>query len=151
VKVTLLLEDGSTYRLPGRLLFSDVTVDETTGMVSLRAEIPNPDRLLLPGMYARGRLEQAVDQAALTVPVRGVQHNPDGSASVMLVNGQNQVEARPVQLGSVQGDKWVVLSGLKPGDRVIVEGLQKIGPGMPVTAVPVGANPSPEAAPSAHP
>jgi membrane fusion protein (multidrug efflux system) len=145
VKVTLLLEDGSTYRLPGKLLFSDVTVDETTGMVSIRAEFPNPDRLLLPGMYARGRLEQAVDQAALTVPVRGVQHNPDGSASVMLVNAQSQVEVRPVQLGSVQGEKWVVLKGLSPGDRVIVEGLQKIGPGMPVTPVPFADPSAPQA------
>jgi membrane fusion protein (multidrug efflux system) len=150
VKVTLLLEDGSTYRLPGKLLFSDVTVDESTGMVSLRAEFPNPDRLLLPGMYAQGRLEQAVDQAALTVPVRGVQHNPDGSASVMLVNAQSQVEVRPVQLGSVQGERWVVLKGLSPGDRVIVEGLQKIGPGMPVTPTPL-ADPSapPSSAPTA--
>jgi membrane fusion protein (multidrug efflux system) len=142
VKVTLLLEDGSTYRLPGKLLFSDVTVDQTTGTVTLRAEIPNPDKLLLPGMYARGRLEQGVDQAALTVPVRGVQHNPDGSASVMLVNAQNQVEIRPVQLGSIQGEKWVVLKGLNSGDRVIVEGLQKIGPGMPVTPVPFTASPA---------
>jgi membrane fusion protein (multidrug efflux system) len=151
VKVTLLLEDGSTYRLAGHLLFSDITVDETTGMVSLRAVIPNPDRLLLPGMYARGRLEQAVDQAALTVPVRGVEHNPDGSASVMVVNAQNQVEVRPVQLGSVQGDKWIVQSGLSAGDRVIVEGLQKIGPGMPVTAVPFSAAPAPAAPAAANP
>jgi len=140
VKVTLLLEDGSTYGPAGRLLFSDVTVDETTGMVTLRAEIPNPDRLLLPGMFARGRLEQAVDQAALTVPVRGVQHGADGGASVLLVNDQNQVELQAVQLGTVQGDKWVVQGGLKPGDRVIVDGLQKIAPGMTVKAVPAQAS-----------
>jgi membrane fusion protein (multidrug efflux system) len=73
------------------------------------------------------------------VPVRGVEHNPDGTASVMIVNAQSQVEVRPVQLGSVQGDKWIVQSGLSAGDRVIVEGLQKIGPGMPVTAVPFSA------------
>lgn len=147
VKVTLLLEDGSTYRLPGRLLFSDVTVDESTGMVALRAEIPNPDHLLLPGMYARGRLEQAVDQAALTVPIRGVQHNPDGSASVDLVTSQNQIEIRPVQLGPTEGDKWVVQHGVSPGDRVVVEGLQKIGPGMTVNPVPV-TEPAAPAAPT---
>jgi membrane fusion protein (multidrug efflux system) len=135
-KVTLVLEDGSTYAHPGQLLFSDVTVDPTTGMVTLRAEIPNPEKLLLPGMYAQGRLEQAEDQDALTVPARGVQHQPDGSATVMLVNEQGQVEMRPVQLGSLQGNTWVVTSGLKAGDRVIVEGLQKIGPGMPVKVVP---------------
>jgi len=140
-KVTLVLEDGSTYANPGRLLFSDVTVDPSTGMVTLRAEIPNPDKLLLPGMFARARLEQAVDQAALTVPVRGVQHNPDGSASVMLVDDQNQVEVRPVELGTMQGNEWVVTKGLKAGDRVILDGLLKIGPGMPVNAVPFQAAP----------
>jgi membrane fusion protein (multidrug efflux system) len=147
-KVTLVLEDGSTYANPGRLLFSDVTVDPTTGMVTLRAEIPNPDKLLLPGMYARGRLEQAVEQAAITVPVRGVQHNPDGSASVMMVNDQNKVEARPVELGTMQGNKWIVLKGLKAGDKVILDGLLKIGPGMPVKAVPFQATPQPAPAKS---
>jgi membrane fusion protein (multidrug efflux system) len=144
-KVTLVLEDGSVYATAGRLLFSDVTVDETTGMVTLRAEIPNPERLLLPGMFARGRLEQAEDQNALTVPVIGIEHQPDGSATVMLVDEQGKVEVRPVQLGSMQNNSWVVLSGLKAGDRVIVEGLQKIGPGMPVTAVPY----QPQAVPAA--
>jgi membrane fusion protein (multidrug efflux system) len=148
-KVTLVLEDGSTYPHPGRLLFSDVTVDQTTGMVTLRAEIPNPDKLLLPGMFAQARLEQAVDQAALTAPIRAVQHGADGSASVLLVDAQNKVELRPVQIGSLQGDKWVVTSGLKAGDRVIVDGLQKVGPGMVVSAVPVeAAAPAPAAAPA---
>ncbi len=151
VKVTLLLEDGSTYGHPGHLLFSDVTVDETTGMVSLRAEIPNPERLLLPGMYARGRLEQAVAQAALTVPVRGVQHNTDGSASVMIVNSDNKVEVRPVQLGSVQGQRWVVLTGLKSGDRVIIDGLQKVAPDMTVATVPFKAAAEPKAPQAAKP
>ncbi len=144
-KVTLVLEDGSVYSHSGRLLFSDVTVDQTTGMVTLRAEIPNPEHLLLPGMFARARLEQAEDQNALTVPVIGVEHQADGSATVMLVDPQGKVEVRPVQLGSLQGDSWIVLGGLKPGDRVIVEGLQKIGPGAPVTAVPY----APQAAPAA--
>jgi membrane fusion protein (multidrug efflux system) len=148
--VTLLLEDGSTYPHPGRLLFSDVTVDPTTGMVTLRAEIPNPDKLLLPGMFAQARLEQAVDQAALTAPIPAVQHGADGSASVMLVDAQNKVELRPVTLGSLQGNAWVVTSGLKAGDRVIVDGLQKVGPGMVVTAVPF-APPPPATGPAAAP
>jgi membrane fusion protein (multidrug efflux system) len=148
VRVTLVLEDGSTYANPGRLLFSDVTVDPSTGMVTLRAEIPNPDALLLPGMFARARLEQAVDQAALTVPARGVQHNPDGSASVMLVDDQNKVESRPIELGTMQGNDWIVTKGLKAGDRVILDGLLKIGPGMPVKAVPFQAPPE-AAAPAA--
>jgi len=147
-KVTLVLEDGSTYPHPGRLLFSDVTVDQTTGMVTLRAEIPNPDKLLLPGMFAQARLEQAVDQAALTAPVRAVQHGADGGASVMLVDAQNKVEVRPIQIGSEQGDKWVVTSGLKAGDRVIVDGLQKVGPGMVVSPVPFDAS-APAPAPAA--
>jgi membrane fusion protein (multidrug efflux system) len=144
-KVILILEDGSTYPLPGRLLFSDITVDQSTGMITLRAEIPNPDKLLLPGMFARGRLEQAVDRAAILVPVRGVMHGADGSASVLVVDGSEKVESRAVQLGGLQGDQWVVTSGVKAGDRVIVEGLQKIAPGMPVKAVPfsLGAAPAP--------
>jgi membrane fusion protein (multidrug efflux system) len=120
-------------------------------MVSLRAEIPNPERLLLPGMYARGRLEQAVAQAALTVPVRGVQHNTDGSASVMIVNSDNKVEVRPVQLGSVQGQRWVVLTGLKSGDRVIIDGLQKVAPDMTVATVPFKAAAEPKAPQAAKP
>ena len=142
-KVILILEDGTTYPLPGRLLFSDVTVDQSTGMITLRAEIPNPDKLLLPGMFARGRLEQAVDRAAILVPVRGVMHGADGSASVLVVDGSEKVESRPVQLGGLQGDQWVVTSGVKAGDRVIVEGLQKIAPGMPVKAVPFSQSGAP--------
>jgi membrane fusion protein (multidrug efflux system) len=148
--VTLVLEDGSTYPHPGRLLFSDVTVDQTTGMVTLRAEIPNPDKLLLPGMFAQARLEQAVDQAALTAPIRAVQHGGDGTATVMLVDAQNRVEVRPIQTGSLEGGKWVVTSGLKAGDRVIVDGFQKVGPGMVVTAVPFDPS-APAAAPGSAP
>jgi membrane fusion protein (multidrug efflux system) len=149
-KVTLVLEDGSTYPHPGRLLFSDITVDQTTGMVTLRAEIPNPDKLLLPGMFAQARLEEAVDQAALTAPVRAVQHGADGGASVMLVDAQNKVVLAPIQTGSQQGDKWVVTSGLKAGDRIIVDGLQKAEPGVVVAPVPFeAAAPSPAPAPAA--
>jgi len=144
-QVTLVLEDGSVYPHPGKLLFSDVTVDPTTGMVTLRAEIPNPEKLLLPGMFAQGRLEQAEDQNALTVPVIGVQHQPDDSATVLLVNDQEKVELRPVQLGSIQGTDWIIQSGLKAGDRVIVEGTQKVVPGAPVKAVPYPAETAPTA------
>jgi membrane fusion protein (multidrug efflux system) len=142
-EVTLLLEDGSVYQHPGKLLFSDVTVDPTTGMVTLRAEIPNPEKLLLPGMFARGRLEQAEDQNALTVPVIGVQHQPDDSATVLVVNDQEKVELRTVQLGSIQGNSWIVQRGLNAGDRVIVEGMQKVAPGAAVKAVPYQAAAAP--------
>jgi len=147
VQVTIVLEDGTVYQPSGKLLFSDVTVDQSTGMVTLRAEIPNPDKVLLPGMFARGRLEQAVEQNALTVPIRGIQHGADGGATVMIVDAQNKVAVRSVQLGSMQGNEWVVRSGLQAGDRVIVEGLQKIGPGAPVKPVPFE---SAAAAPGAH-
>jgi len=135
-KVTLLLEDGTVYPHPGKLLFSDISVDPTTGMITLRALLPNPDHLLLPGMFARGRLEQAVETAALMVPQRSVMRGPNGLATVLVVNADNKVEARPIQTQSAQGDKWIVSSGLKPGERVVVEGLQKAIPGTEVVPVP---------------
>ncbi len=135
-KVTLLLEDGTVYPHPGKLLFSDITVDPTTGMITLRASAPNPEHLLLPGMFARGRLEQAVDSAALTVPQRAVVRGPDGSATVLVVNAANTVEVRAIHAEATRADKWIVSDGLKPGERVIVEGLQKAMPGSPVTPVP---------------
>jgi len=134
--VTLLLDDGTTYSHPGKLLFSDVTVDPTSGMIMLRAEVPNPDHLLLPGMFARGVLEQAVENQAITVPQRGVNVGPNGVATVMLVGADGKVEARVVKLGQAIGTKWVVTDGLKAGEQVIVEGLQKAMPGTPVKAVP---------------
>lgn len=138
-KVTLLLEDGTVYPLAGRLLFSDVTVDPTTGMITLRAEFPNPDRLLLPGMFARGVLEQAVNQKAVTIPQRALARGANGSATVMVVKADNTVESRPVQAGSASGTKWIISSGLKEGEQVIMEGLQKARPGMTVKPVPFGA------------
>jgi membrane fusion protein (multidrug efflux system) len=135
-KVTLLLDDGTTYSQPGKLLFSDVTVDPTSGMVTLRAEFPNPDHLLLPGMFARGVLEQAVNNQAITVPQRGVNVGAGGIATVMVVGADGKVEARVVKLGQAVGTKWIVTDGLKTGENVIVEGLQKIGPGMVVKPVP---------------
>ncbi len=146
-KVTLLLDDGTTYSHPGKLLFSDVTVDPTSGMITLRAEFPNPDYLLLPGMFARGELEQAVDAQAITVPQRGVNVGANGIATVMVVGAGNKVEVRVIKIGSAVGTKWVVTDGLKAGEQVIVEGLQKVQPGM--VAKPVPFNPAGGNAPAA--
>lgn len=147
-KVTLLLDDGSTYKIPGKLLFADITVDPATGMITLRAEFPNSDHLLLPGMFARVQLEQAVDQNAISVPQRAVALGANGAATVMVVKADNSIEARIIKLGQAIEDKWTVTDGLKAGDIVIVEGLQKIKPGMMVKPIPfdqsddnAGANP----------
>jgi membrane fusion protein, multidrug efflux system len=146
-QVTLLLEDGTEYQSRGKLLFSDITVDPNTGMVSLRAEFPNPDRLLLPGMFARARLEQAVDEDAITAPMRAVTRGGGNAASVLIVDAQNKVEVRNVKLGDATGDSWIVTDGLKAGERIVVEGLQKARPGAVVK--PVGAAVPPAAGPPA--
>ncbi len=135
-KVTLLLEDGITYSHTGKLLFSDITVDPSSGMITLRAEFPNPDHLLLPGMFARGRLEQAVDAETITVSQRAVMHGANGVATVMAVTPDNKVEFKSVTTGAAVGDRWIITQGLKAGDRVIVDGLQKAQPGMTVNPVP---------------
>lgn len=135
-KVTLILEDGTTYQYPGKLLFSDVTVNPSTGMITLRSEFPNPDHLLLPGMFARGQLQEAVNNDAITVLQRGVALGANGTAIAMIVGKDNKVEARTVKLSTAVEDKWIVSEGLKQGDRVIVEGLQKIRPGAEVKPVP---------------
>ncbi len=133
-KVALVLEDGSIYPNDGKLLFSDITVDESTGTVSLRAIFPNPDRMLMPGMFVRARLQQAVNEEALAVPQQAVQRTVDG-ASVLVVGAEDKVENRAVKTAASQGDKWIITEGLKEGDRVIVEGLQKVRPGMTVKPV----------------
>jgi membrane fusion protein (multidrug efflux system) len=135
-KVTLLLHDGSEYDQPGRVLFSEVSVDETTGMVSLRAEFPNPRRDLLPGMFARARVVQSVQENAITVPQRAVTRGIGGTGSVMVIDDSDHAQIRMVKTGEVTGDKWVVTSGLKAGERVIVEGLLKARPGAPVVPEP---------------
>jgi membrane fusion protein (multidrug efflux system) len=137
-QVTLLLEDGSTYQQPGKLLFSDISVDPNTGMLSLRAEFPNPDRLLLPGMFARGRVEQAVNEEAITAPMRAVSRGAGGAATALVVGEGNKVESRDLKLGNAVGDRWIVTEGLKAGDRIVVEGLQKTRPGGVVRPVMVG-------------
>ncbi len=135
VKVQVVLEDGSIYPEAGKLLFTGVTVDPTTGQVNLRAEVPNPDNILLPGMYVRVRVDQGVDDKALLVPQQALQRTADGMQSLMLVK-DNKVEQVPVTTGSVIHNQWVINSGLAAGDVVVVEGFQKIRPGAPVQASP---------------
>ena len=129
--VRLKLENGAMYPHEGRLQFTDVSVDESTGMVSLRALFPNPEHILLPGMYVRAVIAEGVDENALLVPQRALRRDPKGQASVLLVDG-GKVDVRLVDVGRTVGDSWQVLSGLKPGDRVIVEGGQNVRPGMSV-------------------
>ena len=136
-KVSLELGDGSMYPHDGQLLFQDITVDPSSGMVTLRAEFPNPDGWLLPGMFGVGKLEQAISPETILVPQTGVVIGPNGSATVMLVTSTNSVVPQSVQIGEAVGTDWVVESGLKAGDRMIVEGLQKAMPGATVNPVPV--------------
>ena len=130
--VRLKLENGAMYPHEGRLQFTDVSVDESTGMVSLRALFPNPEHILLPGMYVRAVIAEGVDENALLVPQRALRRDPKGQASVLVVDGGGKVDVRLVDVGRTVGDSWQVLSGLKPGDRVIVEGGQNVRPGMSV-------------------
>ena len=156
-KVTLVTEDGRPYPKPGKLLFSDLSVDESSGAITLRAEFPNPDRTLLPGMYVRALLGQAVNEQAITVPQQAVVRSQQG-ASVMLVDTSGKVVERSVKADMAQGDAWIVSEGLKAGDRVIVEGLQKVKPGATVKPIawkaPLAAtvpNDTKQAAPASHP
>ena len=134
-KVTLVTEDGQPYALPGKLLFSDVAVDESTGTVSMRAEFPNPQHTLLPGMYVRARLEQGVNEAAIAVPQQAVVRSPEGS-SVLIVGADNKVQSQPVTTSSSDGQSWIISSGLKGGERIVVEGFQKAKPGALVNPQP---------------
>ncbi len=140
--VKLLLEDGSPYPLTGTLKFSEVTVDQSTGSVTLRAVFPNPKQTLLPGMFVRAVVEEGVNENAILIPQRGVTRNPKGDAMVMLVGAGEKVEPRPIKVVRTIGDSWLVSEGLKAGDRVILEGIQKARPGTPVKAVPFGSAPA---------
>jgi membrane fusion protein (multidrug efflux system) len=140
--VRLVLEDGGVYPLPGRLEFSEALVDQSTGAVTLRASFANPNNLLLPGMFVRARLAQAVAHNAILVPQQAVSREPDGRASVLLVGSGDRAVRRDVQADVTVGDKWLVTSGLAPGDKVITEGLIKIKPGQEVHPVPAGSPPS---------
>lgn len=133
--VSLVLEDGSEHEQKGRLLFSDLSVDPTSGQITLRAEVPNPKGLLLPGMYVRVRLEQAQASDGILVPQQSVTRGTSGD-SVMVVGADGKVSPRPVKIGSAQGSQWIVLEGLKAGEQVMVDGFQKLRGGAPVKAVP---------------
>ncbi|MEO3678414.1 efflux RND transporter periplasmic adaptor subunit [Rheinheimera sp. FR7-31] len=135
VVVDLLLDDGSRYAEQGSLQFSEVNVDPSTGMVTLRAVFPNTQGELLPGMFVRARLQHGIDNQALLVPQAAVSRTPKGDAMVMLVNSNNEVEQRQIVTGKSSGQHWQVLSGLAVGDKVIVAGLQKVRPGAQVRAV----------------
>lgn len=134
--VKLTLDDGSQYPQPGSLKFSEAFVDESTGSVTLRTLFPNPKLTLLPGMFVRIVLEEGVKEQGILVPQRGVTRNPAGKAMVMAVGADEKVEPRIIQTDRTVGENWLVNEGLKPGDRVILEGLQKARPGTPVKAVP---------------
>ena len=146
-QVTLKLEDGSTYPIPGRLEFSDITVDPGTGSIGLRAVFPNPNGALLPGMYVRAVLSQGVASSGILVPQGAIQRDPKGNAQVTVVGARGGAEPRPVTLGQTVGDKWLVTSGLNAGDKVITEGLQKLRPGAPIKPVPAGSAPAAAQAP----
>jgi membrane fusion protein (multidrug efflux system) len=133
--VRLVLEDGSEYARAGKLLFSDLTVDATTGQITLRAEVPNPGALLLPGLYVRVRLEQAQASNAMTLAQQAVTRSPQGD-SVMVVAADGKVSPRPVKVGGQQNGQWVILDGLKAGEQVMVDGFQKLRGAAPVKAVP---------------
>jgi len=134
--VQLLMENGQPYPLKGSLQFSDVTVDESTGSITLRAIFPNPQHILLPGMFVRARINEGTQPHAILVPQQGVTRTPRGDASVMVVNSKNQVEARNVVAPQAIGDQWLITDGLQEGDRVIISGLQKVRPGVVVVATP---------------
>jgi membrane fusion protein (multidrug efflux system) len=132
--VAIVLEDGSRYAHAGTLEFSDVSVDPGTGSYLLRIKVPNPDRTLLPGMYVRAQVGNGVRPQGILVPQQGIARDPRGNATALVVGKDGKVEARMVQASRTIGDKWLVDGGLAAGDRVIVEGLQKVQPGMPVQA-----------------
>jgi membrane fusion protein (multidrug efflux system) len=145
--VRVVLDDGTEYPLQGKLLFSDLTVDPTSGQVLLRAELPNPQGLLLPGMYVRVRLEQAEVEGGMLLPQQAVTRSSQGD-TVMVVDAEGKVSPRPIKLGGARGNQWVVLGGLKAGEQVIADGFQKMmNPKAPVKAVPW--SPSGTAAPAA--
>ena len=141
IEVRLVLDaTGQKYPLAGKLEFSDVTVNETTGSVRLRAVFPNPDKILLPGMFVRGYVDQGRIENAYLVPQRAVMRRPDGGAYVYLVGDENKVLSKDVTIEQSRNEDWVVTSGIEPGGRVIVDGLQRIAPGMTVTPKDIDAD-----------
>jgi len=147
--VTLLMQNGNSYPQTGTLEFSDVTVDETTGSITLRAIVPNPNHALLPGMFVRARLDEGTNPNALLVPQQAVARTPTGQATVMVVGADNKVEARQVTTSQAIGDKWLVTDGVKAGERVISTGPQRAKPGAQVT--PQEVSDDAKAAPDSKP
>ncbi|HAB4457005.1 TPA_asm: multidrug efflux RND transporter periplasmic adaptor subunit AcrA [Salmonella enterica subsp. diarizonae] len=145
-KVDLVTSDGIKFPQSGTLEFSDVTVDQTTGSITLRAIFPNPDHTLLPGMFVRARLQEGTKPTALLVPQQGVTRTPRGDATVLVVGADNKVETRQIVANQAIGDKWLVTDGLKAGDRVVVSGLQKIRPGAQVKVQEITADNKQQAA-----
>jgi len=141
IPVTIILEDGITYPLKGQLAFSDVAVDPMTGSYGLRVVVPNPDQILMPGMYVRAIVTSAVLERGLLVPQQAITRDPMGNASAMLVTPDGVVENRPVEVSRTVADTWLVSNGLAEGDRVIIEGLQKIRPGVTVIATEASDRP----------
>ncbi len=152
-KVSLILEDGRTYSEKGKLQFTDVTVDQSTGSVTVRAIFQNKDKVLLPGMFVRAKIEEGVNENALVVPQVGITHDQKGQPTALVVGDDNKVALRQLVTSGTYGSNWVVESGLKPGDRVIVQGTDKAKPGMQVKAVPaqLPASPASGAAASGAP
>jgi membrane fusion protein (multidrug efflux system) len=138
-KVSLLLEDGRAYPVEGTLQFRDVTVDPTTGSVILRLVFPNPKALLLPGMFVRAVVKEGISEKAILIPQQAVSRDPKGNAVALIVDDTGKVQQRMLTIDRAIGDKWLVTSGLGPGDRVIVEGLQRVRPGASVKEVPLNA------------
>lgn len=136
VAMRLVTEQGSIYPHDGKLLFSEASVNAQTGQLILRGEFPNPERNLLPGMYVRSKLQQGAMEGAFAVPEQAVQRDTAGKAQLYIVSAENKVEVRDVTLGWIVDGRWVIIKGLAAGDKVIVEGFQKIGPGLPVKAEP---------------
>ncbi|MDB5628909.1 MAG: efflux transporter periplasmic adaptor subunit, partial [Tardiphaga sp.] len=136
-KVRLILDDGTVYPFPGKLLFSEAKVDAYTGQVTLRGQFPNPNRELLPGMYVRISIEQGLDTDSIAIPQQAVQRNGGGGSEVFIVKDDGLVATQAIRTGSVQDGEWLVTEGLKAGDRVIVEGFQKFVAGDKVDPKPM--------------
>jgi membrane fusion protein (multidrug efflux system) len=151
VKVRLLLEDGSPYEQSGILQFTDITVDKTTGSITLRAVFPNPMEDLLPGMYVRAVLEEGVADQALLVPQRGVSRDARGNPTAMVVGADEKIETRIIKTDRTIGDQWLVSDGLKAGDRVVLDGLQKIRAGVQVKAIELTSETAQNAAANTQP
>jgi membrane fusion protein (multidrug efflux system) len=156
-KVSLILEDGTAYSSEGTLQFRDVTVDPTTGSVILRVVFPNPEGVLLPGMFVRAVAKEGTSEQAILIPQQAVSRDPKGNPLTLIVDADGKVQQRMLRLDRAMGDKWLVTSGLAPGDHVIVEGMQKVRPGAAVKEVPFdargkeGGGPGKKAPPTAQP